>query len=167
MCVFLPQAPSRSVRLSRSALSTRSLRSPCRPSSQVKETPFSHHWILKTIVLPRQARDKHRENSKRNCVFLGRGPTAAAHAAAAAEPAPGVGGTAVQDGVLEEGEGGEEEVRQRRGRWCFGNLNSVAGRLHAHYLFLACTPFLYPVGSGQEYHVDAVQKRPFPGAILC
>ena len=54
-------------------------------------------------------------------------------------------------------------MRQRRGRWCFGNLNSVAGRLHAHYLFLACTPFLYPVGSGQEYHVDAVQKRSFCG----
>ena len=47
-------------------------------------------------------------------------------------------------------------VRRRRGRWCFGNLNSVAGRLHAHYLFLACTPFLFPVGNGQEYHVDAV-----------
>ena len=48
------------------------------------------------------------------------------------------------------------DVHQRRGRWCFGNLNSVAGRVHAHYLFLACTPFMYPVGSGQEYHVDAV-----------
>ena len=33
---------------------------------------------------------------------------------------------------------------------------SVAGRLNAHYLFLACTPFLYDVGAGQEYHVDAV-----------
>ncbi len=53
-------------------------------------------------------------------------------------------------------EQGCTDVHQRRGRWCFGNLNSVAGRVHAHYLFLACTPFLYPVGSGQEYHVDAV-----------
>lgn len=58
-----------------------------------------------------------------------------------------------QDGEQRQG---STDVHQRRGRWCFGNLNSVAGRVHAHYLFLACTPFLYPAGSGQEYHVDAV-----------
>eukprot|EP01046_Picozoa_sp_COSAG06_P089166 COSAG06_NODE_35555_length_458_cov_1.913649_1_plen_81_part_10 len=28
-------------------------------------------FILKTIIQPRQARDKHRENSKTRCVFLG------------------------------------------------------------------------------------------------
>eukprot|EP01046_Picozoa_sp_COSAG06_P080092 COSAG06_NODE_27435_length_593_cov_1.002024_2_plen_90_part_01 len=55
---------------------------------------------------------------------------------------------------------------QKKCRFLAGNLNSVAGRLHAHYLFLACTPFRYPVGSGQEYHVDAVQKRPFCSVIL-
>ena len=49
-----------------------------------------------------------------------------------------------------------KEKPLRKGRWCFGNLNSVAGRLNAHYLFLACTPFLYGVGDGQEYHVDAI-----------
>eukprot|EP01046_Picozoa_sp_COSAG06_P018675 COSAG06_NODE_1307_length_9916_cov_99.462361_15_plen_155_part_00 len=27
------------------------------------------HFILKTIILPRQARDKHRENLKKRCVF--------------------------------------------------------------------------------------------------
>jgi hypothetical protein len=28
------------------------------------------HLYIKTIILPRQARDKHRENSKKNGVFL-------------------------------------------------------------------------------------------------
>jgi hypothetical protein len=28
------------------------------------------HFMLKTIILPRQARDKHRENSENRCVFL-------------------------------------------------------------------------------------------------
>ena len=51
---------------------------------------------------------------------------------------------------------GEAHSAPQRGRWCFGNLNSKAGRLHAHYLFLACTPFLFSVGDGETYHVDAL-----------
>jgi hypothetical protein len=35
-----------------------------------KETPFLRHFILKIDILPRQARDKHRENSKKNGVLL-------------------------------------------------------------------------------------------------
>jgi hypothetical protein len=37
----------------------------------VRKRPFLRcHFILKTIILPRQARDKHRENSKKDA-FLG------------------------------------------------------------------------------------------------
>ena len=32
------------------------------------------HFILKTTILPRQARDKHRESSEKRCVFLQRQP---------------------------------------------------------------------------------------------
>jgi hypothetical protein len=32
-------------------------------------TPFLRHLYIKCIILPRQARDKHRENSKKNGVF--------------------------------------------------------------------------------------------------
>ena len=31
---------------------------------EVRKTPFLRHFILKTVILPRQARDKHRENLK-------------------------------------------------------------------------------------------------------
>jgi hypothetical protein len=31
----------------------------------VRKTYFSRHLYIKTIILPRQARDKHRENSKK------------------------------------------------------------------------------------------------------
>ena len=33
----------------------------------VRRTPFSRHLVLKPIILPRQARDKHRENSQNEC----------------------------------------------------------------------------------------------------
>ena len=37
-----------------------------------KKTPFLRfHFILKAIILPRQARDKHRKNSKKSTFFLG------------------------------------------------------------------------------------------------
>ena len=32
------------------------------------ETPFLYHLYIKTIILPRQARDKHKENSKKDGV---------------------------------------------------------------------------------------------------
>jgi hypothetical protein len=35
----------------------------------VQESPFWSHFDVKTIVLPRQARDKHRENSKKRWVL--------------------------------------------------------------------------------------------------
>ena len=35
-----------------------------------KKTHLLRHFTLKRIILPRQARDKHRENSKKRCVFL-------------------------------------------------------------------------------------------------
>jgi hypothetical protein len=31
--------------------------------------PFCRHFILTMIILPRQARDKHMENSKKRCAF--------------------------------------------------------------------------------------------------
>jgi hypothetical protein len=34
-----------------------------------KETPFLRHLCIKTNILPRQARDKHRENSKKRWRF--------------------------------------------------------------------------------------------------
>jgi hypothetical protein len=35
-----------------------------------KKTPFLRHFILEINILPRQARDKHQENSKKNGVFF-------------------------------------------------------------------------------------------------
>jgi serine/threonine protein kinase len=35
----------------------------------VRKTNLLRHFILKMIILKRQARDKHRENSKKRCVF--------------------------------------------------------------------------------------------------
>jgi hypothetical protein len=35
----------------------------------LRKTAFLRHLYIKTIVLPRQARDKHRENSKKDAVF--------------------------------------------------------------------------------------------------
>jgi hypothetical protein len=34
-------------------------------SSQVRKRHFLRHLYIKCIILPRQARDKHRENSKK------------------------------------------------------------------------------------------------------
>jgi hypothetical protein len=34
-----------------------------------KKTGFLSHLYIKTIILPRQARDKHRENSKTDAIF--------------------------------------------------------------------------------------------------
>jgi hypothetical protein len=34
-----------------------------------RKTAFLSHLCTKTIILPRQARDKHRENSKKDAVF--------------------------------------------------------------------------------------------------
>ena len=36
---------------------------------QVRKRLFLRHLYIKCIILPRQARDKHRENSKRGAVF--------------------------------------------------------------------------------------------------
>jgi len=44
-------------------------RAPSR-SLQVRKTRLLHHFMLKTITITRQARDKHRENSKKRRVFF-------------------------------------------------------------------------------------------------
>jgi hypothetical protein len=36
----------------------------------VRKRVFLRHFILKTIILPRQARDKHRENTQKHARFL-------------------------------------------------------------------------------------------------
>eukprot|EP01046_Picozoa_sp_COSAG06_P020684 COSAG06_NODE_1523_length_9173_cov_31.694682_6_plen_65_part_00 len=38
-------------------------------SREVRETPVLSHCVLKTIKLPRQARDKHRESTPHMGVF--------------------------------------------------------------------------------------------------
>ena len=38
--------------------------------TEVRKTRLLRHFILKMIILPRQARDKHRENSKQRRVFV-------------------------------------------------------------------------------------------------
>jgi hypothetical protein len=38
-------------------------------SGTLRKTAFLSHLYIKTIILPRQARDKHRENSKKDAVF--------------------------------------------------------------------------------------------------
>jgi hypothetical protein len=38
--------------------------------TQVKKRVILRHFYIKCIILPRQARDKHRENSKKRAVFL-------------------------------------------------------------------------------------------------
>jgi hypothetical protein len=35
----------------------------------LRKPAFLSHLCIKTIILPRQARDKHRENSKKDAVF--------------------------------------------------------------------------------------------------
>jgi hypothetical protein len=35
----------------------------------LRKTGFLSHLYIKTMILPRQARDKHRENSKKDAVF--------------------------------------------------------------------------------------------------
>jgi hypothetical protein len=42
---------------------------PSRTASTCRKRPFFRHLYIKTIILPRQARDKHRENSKKDAVF--------------------------------------------------------------------------------------------------
>jgi hypothetical protein len=37
---------------------------------QVRKRHFLSHLYIKMMILPRQARDKHRENSKKTTVFL-------------------------------------------------------------------------------------------------
>jgi hypothetical protein len=37
--------------------------------SVLRKTAFLSRFYIKTIILPRQARDKHRENSKNDAVF--------------------------------------------------------------------------------------------------
>ena len=39
---------------------------------QVRKTVFFRHLYIKVMILPRQARDKHRENSKRHRFLAGR-----------------------------------------------------------------------------------------------
>jgi hypothetical protein len=38
-------------------------------SSSLRKTTFLTHFYIKTIILPKQARDKHRENSKKMPFF--------------------------------------------------------------------------------------------------
>jgi hypothetical protein len=42
-----------------------------------KKTPLLRHFMLKMIILPRQSRDKHRKNSKKEAFFLQGGRRAA------------------------------------------------------------------------------------------
>ena len=39
------------------------------PGLRLRKTAFLRHLYIKTNILPRQARDKHRENSKKDAVF--------------------------------------------------------------------------------------------------
>ena len=41
----------------------------------VRKMVFFSHIYIKMLILPRQARDKHRENSKNDAFFAGRGVT--------------------------------------------------------------------------------------------
>ena len=41
-----------------------------RPFPKVRKRVFSRHLYIEMIILPRQARDNHRENSKQSTVFL-------------------------------------------------------------------------------------------------
>ena len=45
------------------------MRITCSPQKAVRKTGFLSHLYIKMNVLPRQARDKHRENSKKSGVF--------------------------------------------------------------------------------------------------
>ena len=47
-----------------STLTTTRHRYPIERQTQVRKRDFLRHFILKKIILPRQARDKHRENSE-------------------------------------------------------------------------------------------------------
>jgi hypothetical protein len=38
-------------------------------AGRLRKTAFLSHLYIKTIILPRQARDKHRENSKKAAVL--------------------------------------------------------------------------------------------------
>jgi hypothetical protein len=40
-----------------------------RYAETLRKTAFLRHLYIKTNILPRQARDKHRENSKKDAVF--------------------------------------------------------------------------------------------------
>ena len=51
---------------------------PQSPRRDLRKTAFLRHLYIKTIILPRQAQDKHRENSKKDAVFR-TVPVAAAH----------------------------------------------------------------------------------------
>ena len=42
---------------------------PQSPRRDLRKTAFLRHLYIKTIILPRQAQDKHRENSKKDAVF--------------------------------------------------------------------------------------------------
>jgi hypothetical protein len=37
--------------------------------AHLRKTAFLSHLYIKTIILPRQARDKHRENTQKRCRF--------------------------------------------------------------------------------------------------
>jgi hypothetical protein len=41
----------------------------CLPRVRLRKPEFLSHFYIKTIILPRQALDKHRENSKKDAVF--------------------------------------------------------------------------------------------------
>jgi hypothetical protein len=75
-----------------------------------KNASFLRHFILKMILLPRQARDKHRENSKKRCV-LG---SALHHPAAAQEQRTELNeGSSVKEALFESI--GERERERERG----------------------------------------------------
>jgi hypothetical protein len=50
----------------------------------LRKTAFLSHLYVKTIILPRQARDKHRENSKKEAVF----PTSLSESSSSSSPPP-------------------------------------------------------------------------------
>ena len=41
----------------------------CSDGAVLRKTAFLRHLYIKMIILPRQAQDKHRENSKKDAVF--------------------------------------------------------------------------------------------------
>ena len=74
------------------------------------ETPFSYHLYIKTIILPRQARDKHRESTQKKMAFRIGGVRSLQEAAA----------------------GGQAEQAAQGGARCLGGVPKVLAVKHSN-----------------------------------